>query len=118
MTLRRGFRISPGEGVLIVEDVVTTGGSSLEVAQVVEEHGERRWVLPVWSTAGCQGRYSHFLFSGRCRCRSLSTLLGTVHCVAADFHASSREAESSNSHSNYLLMHPTRGKSKTCSRGG
>lgn len=37
MTLRRGFRILPGERVLIVEDVITTGGSSLEVAEVV--HG-------------------------------------------------------------------------------
>ena len=27
MTLRRGFRIEPGERVLIVEDIVTTGGS-------------------------------------------------------------------------------------------
>jgi len=28
MTLRRGFRIEPGCRVLVVEDVVTTGGST------------------------------------------------------------------------------------------
>jgi orotate phosphoribosyltransferase len=31
MTLRRGFRIIPGERILVVEDVVTTGGSAAEV---------------------------------------------------------------------------------------
>lgn len=35
MTLRRGFRISPGERVLVVEDVVTTGGSVNEVLEIV-----------------------------------------------------------------------------------
>lgn len=35
MTLRRGFEISAGERVLIAEDVVTTGRSSLEVADVI-----------------------------------------------------------------------------------
>lgn len=39
MTLRRGFRIRPGERTLIVEDVITTGGSSLEVAEVVRGLG-------------------------------------------------------------------------------
>lgn len=39
MTLRRGFRIAPGERVLIVEDVITTGGSSLEVAGLVRRLG-------------------------------------------------------------------------------
>ena len=34
--LRRGFEIQPGEKVLVVEDVVTTGGSSLEVGNMVE----------------------------------------------------------------------------------
>ncbi len=38
-TLRRGFHISKGERVLIVEDVVTTAGSALEVANVVESYG-------------------------------------------------------------------------------
>ena len=39
MTLRRGFEIVPGERVLIAEDVVTTGRSSLEVAELVASLG-------------------------------------------------------------------------------
>ena len=36
MTLRRGFEIVSGEKVLVVEDVITTGGSVKEVMDVVE----------------------------------------------------------------------------------
>ncbi len=36
MQLRRGFSIEPGSRVLIVEDVVTTGKSALEVVEVVK----------------------------------------------------------------------------------
>jgi orotate phosphoribosyltransferase len=39
MTLRRGFRIAQGERVVIVEDVVTTGKSTRETADVVARHG-------------------------------------------------------------------------------
>ncbi|MBP1926270.1 orotate phosphoribosyltransferase [Sedimentibacter acidaminivorans] len=39
MTLRRGFEIKPGEKILIMEDVVTTGKSSMETAKVLEEFG-------------------------------------------------------------------------------
>lgn len=39
MTLRRGFTIEPGERVVIAEDVVTTGKSTLEVAKVLREMG-------------------------------------------------------------------------------
>ena len=39
MTLRRGFTIKPGEKVLVVEDVITTGGSVKEVMNVVEAFG-------------------------------------------------------------------------------
>ena len=39
MTLRRGFRIEKGQRVLIVEDIVTTGGSVREVVDVVNEAG-------------------------------------------------------------------------------
>lgn len=37
--LRRGFRIEPGEKVLLVEDVVTTGLSSREAIKAVEQAG-------------------------------------------------------------------------------
>ncbi len=39
MMLRRGFRIHEGERVVIVEDVVTTGKSTRETADVVAQHG-------------------------------------------------------------------------------
>jgi orotate phosphoribosyltransferase len=39
MTLRRGFEIAQGQRVLITEDVVTTGKSSIEVAEVVKKYG-------------------------------------------------------------------------------
>lgn len=39
MTLRRGFEIIPGERILIMEDVITTGKSSMETAKVLEEYG-------------------------------------------------------------------------------
>jgi len=39
MTLRRGFQIKPGERCMVVEDVVTTGGSTREVMEVVAQHG-------------------------------------------------------------------------------
>jgi orotate phosphoribosyltransferase len=39
MKLRRGFQIKPGERALVVEDVVTTGGSTREVIEVVERSG-------------------------------------------------------------------------------
>ena len=41
MTLRRGFRIEPGESAVVVEDVITTGGSTREVMEVVEQCGGR-----------------------------------------------------------------------------
>ena len=39
MTLRRGFEIKKGERVIISEDVITTGKSSLEVVKLIEELG-------------------------------------------------------------------------------
>ncbi len=39
MTLRRSFALRPGERVLVVEDVITTGGSVREVVRAVEAAG-------------------------------------------------------------------------------
>lgn len=41
LCLRRGFSLQPGEQVLVVEDVWTTGGSTLDTIQVIEEAGGR-----------------------------------------------------------------------------
>ncbi|NLC07920.1 MAG: orotate phosphoribosyltransferase [Syntrophomonadaceae bacterium] len=39
MSLRRGFSLEPGERVLVVEDVITTGGSVQEVIELVKNLG-------------------------------------------------------------------------------
>src|SRR5688500_723587 len=39
MRLRRGFELAGGERCLVVEDVITTGGSTREVVQCVEANG-------------------------------------------------------------------------------
>ncbi len=39
MQLRRGFIIEPTDKLLIVEDVITTGGSILEIAEIAKETG-------------------------------------------------------------------------------
>lgn len=39
MALRRGFTLSPGERVVVVEDVITTGGSTMEVIDIVRAAG-------------------------------------------------------------------------------
>jgi orotate phosphoribosyltransferase len=39
LQLRRGFRIEPGEKAYVVEDVVTTGGSTRETMEVVTRAG-------------------------------------------------------------------------------
>ena len=39
MTLRRGFSVAPGEKTLVVEDVITTGGSTLETIKSLQNAG-------------------------------------------------------------------------------
>ena len=39
MKLRRGFTVSPGEKTLVVEDVVTTGGSTRETVEALKRAG-------------------------------------------------------------------------------
>jgi orotate phosphoribosyltransferase len=41
MVLRRGFTVEPGETAVVVEDVVTTGGSSREVIDILKDLGAR-----------------------------------------------------------------------------
>ena len=39
LALRRGFKIAPGEKILVVEDVVTKGGRVQETIDIVRAHG-------------------------------------------------------------------------------
>lgn len=39
MTIRRGFSLTKGERVLVIEDVITTGGSVAEVISLIEAAG-------------------------------------------------------------------------------
>ncbi|MGD0348920.1 MAG: phosphoribosyltransferase family protein [Verrucomicrobiota bacterium] len=39
LALRRGFKIAPGEKIIVVEDVVTKGGRVQETIDIVREHG-------------------------------------------------------------------------------
>ncbi|HKP72331.1 MAG TPA: orotate phosphoribosyltransferase [Pyrinomonadaceae bacterium] len=41
MTLRRGFNVRAGESVLVVEDVITTGGSTRETIETMRAAGAR-----------------------------------------------------------------------------
>lgn len=41
MTLRRGFTVRPGESILVVEDVITTGGSTREAIEALHDAGGR-----------------------------------------------------------------------------
>jgi orotate phosphoribosyltransferase len=41
MSLRRGFEVFDGETILVCEDIITTGGSALESANVVEALGAK-----------------------------------------------------------------------------
>ena len=39
MSLRRGFEVREGERFIVCEDIITTGGSALEAARVIESLG-------------------------------------------------------------------------------
>lgn len=41
MTVRRGFTVEPGERILVVEDVITTGGSTRECIAALEANGAK-----------------------------------------------------------------------------
>ena len=41
MTMRRGFEVTPGQSAMVIEDVVTTGGSTKEVIHLLEAAGVR-----------------------------------------------------------------------------
>ncbi len=64
MELRRGFEIKSGERVLVVEDVVTTGGSTNEVAALVgQSKGTLVGVSCIVDRSGGKARFDTKSFS-------------------------------------------------------
>jgi orotate phosphoribosyltransferase len=41
MSLRRGFHVERGDAAVVIEDVITTGGSTREVCDILGAHGAR-----------------------------------------------------------------------------
>ena len=58
MVLRRGFGVAPGQRVVVIEDVVTTGRSTREVIEILEELGAA--VIGVASMINRSGRSRPF----------------------------------------------------------
>ncbi len=58
MTLRRGFEIKPGEKILICEDIITTGGSAMESAKVVQTLGAKVVAFAALANRGICNRYN------------------------------------------------------------
>ncbi len=58
MTLRRGFGIGPKMGIVVVEDVVTTGGSTKEVIEIMRSLGG--YVIGVASLVNRSGTANPF----------------------------------------------------------
>ena len=57
MTLRRGFEVKPNEKVLICEDIITTGGSAMEAANIIQELGANVVAFAALANRGLCKRY-------------------------------------------------------------
>jgi len=64
LVLRRGFAISPGEKILVVEDVVTKGGRVQETIEIIQAHrGEVVGVAIAVDRSNGQARFGLPMFS-------------------------------------------------------
>ena len=57
MSLRRGFEVKPDEKVLICEDIITTGGSAMEAATIMQELGANVVAFAALANRGLCKRY-------------------------------------------------------------
>ncbi|WP_297812107.1 orotate phosphoribosyltransferase [uncultured Helicobacter sp.] len=57
MSLRRGFEVKKEEKILICEDIITTGGSAMESAKVVEKLGAKVVGYAALANRGICNRY-------------------------------------------------------------
>jgi orotate phosphoribosyltransferase len=64
LVLRRGFKIAPGENILIVEDVVTQGGRVQETIQIVRQNqGDVKGVAMAVDRSGAKVNFGVPMFS-------------------------------------------------------
>ena len=57
MELRRGFEVKKNEKVLICEDIITTGGSALEAAEIIKSLGAKVVAFAALANRGFCKRY-------------------------------------------------------------
>ncbi len=68
MSIRRGFDVSKGERVLICEDIITTGGSAMEAAAVVEALGGKVVAFAALANRGfCRREHSDIERQSSCK---------------------------------------------------
>ncbi len=68
MSLRRGFEIEQGEKILICEDIITTGGSAMEAAEIIESLGGEVVAFAALANRGfCQREGSDVTPSDLCK---------------------------------------------------
>lgn len=68
MSIRRGFEVGLGERVLMCEDIITTGGSAMEAAAVVESlGGEIVGVAALANRGFCKRENSNIVAKPNCR---------------------------------------------------
>ncbi|MEA2112268.1 MAG: orotate phosphoribosyltransferase [Campylobacterota bacterium] len=68
MSIRRGFEVSKDERVLVCEDIITTGGSAMEAAAVVEQLGGNVVAYAALANRGfCQRQNSNIFRKQNCK---------------------------------------------------
>ncbi len=68
MSIRRGFEVSKDEKVLICEDIITTGGSAMEAASVVESLGGEIVAIAALANRGfCKCKNSNIKTHANCK---------------------------------------------------
>ncbi len=68
MSIRRGFEIKKGERVLMCEDIITTGGSAMEAAEVVENFGGEIVAIAALANRGfCKRKNSDVTTKTNCK---------------------------------------------------
>ena len=68
MSIRRGFEVNDGEKVLMCEDIITTGGSAMEAAAVVESLGGKIVGVAALANRGfCKRQNSNVTTKANCK---------------------------------------------------